>query len=123
MGTTEVTKAQWDATYTYAIANSYSFDNVGSGKASTHPVQTVSWYDVVKWCNAKSQQDGLLPCYYSGAAIYKTGQIFSVTCDFTKNGYRLPIRGRMGEGRARRAERLEFSVGSQYHHPHSGELL
>ena len=90
MGTTEVTKAQWDATYTYAIANSYSFDDPGFGKASNHPVHTVTWYDVVKWCNARSQQDGLLPCYYSGAAIYKTGQLSTVTCDFTKNGYRLP---------------------------------
>ena len=90
MGTTEVTKAQWDATYTYAIANSYSFDNVGSGKASTHPVQAISWYDVVKWCNAKSQQDNLMPCFYADAAIYKTGTVSTVTCDFTKNGYRLP---------------------------------
>ena len=90
MGTTEVTKAQWDATCTYALANSDSFDHVGSGKASAHPVHTVTWFDVVKWCNAKSQQDNLVPCYYAGGAIYKTDPASTVTCDFTKNGYRLP---------------------------------
>lgn len=90
MGTTEVTKAQWDATYTHAIANSYSFNRAGSGKAITHPVHTVSWFDIVKWCNAKSQQDNLDPCYYAGGAIYKKDPASTVTCDFDKNGYRLP---------------------------------
>jgi formylglycine-generating enzyme len=89
MGTTEVTKAQWDSTYSYAMANGYTFDNTGAGKASSHPVQTVSWYDVVKWCNARSQQEGLQPCYTVGGVTYKTGQSVPV-CDFTQNGYRLP---------------------------------
>jgi formylglycine-generating enzyme required for sulfatase activity len=38
---------------------------VGAGKADTHPVQKVSWYDVVKWCNAT----GSLP-YTSPAGAF-----------------------------------------------------
>jgi len=29
----------------------------------THPVQTINWYDAVKWCNARSEKEGLTPCY------------------------------------------------------------
>ncbi|NLX26761.1 MAG: formylglycine-generating enzyme family protein, partial [Lentisphaerae bacterium] len=53
MEQTEVTKVQWDAVYTWAVTNGYSFDHAGSGKAPDHPVHTVSWFDVVKWCNAR----------------------------------------------------------------------
>jgi len=52
-------------------------------------VQTASWFDAVKWCNARSQQDRFAPCYTVGGAVYKTGQSAPV-CDFSKNGYRLP---------------------------------
>jgi formylglycine-generating enzyme required for sulfatase activity len=85
----EVTKAQWDAVYNWAISHGYSFDNTGSGKASNHPVQTVNWYDCVKWCNARSEKAGRTPCYTVGGAVYKTGQS-SPECDFDTNGYRLP---------------------------------
>jgi formylglycine-generating enzyme required for sulfatase activity len=91
MDSTEVTKAQWDEVYGWAINNGYSFDNSGSGKASNHPVHTVNWYDCVKWCNARSQKDGRTPCYTVGGNVYKTGQS-SPTCNFSANGYRLPTR-------------------------------
>jgi len=32
-------------------------------RAKDHPVHTVSWHEVVKWCNAASERDGLKPCY------------------------------------------------------------
>lgn len=87
----EVTKAEWDATAAYASANGYTFSsNAGQGKAADHPVHSVSWYDVVKWCNAKSEQDGLEPCYFNGVAIYKTGSPSTVTWNPVMNGYRLP---------------------------------
>ncbi len=60
-------------------ANGYSFVNAGAGKndVTNHPVQTVDWYDCVKWCNARSQQAGLTPVYYTDAGltqVYKTGE-------------------------------------------------
>ena len=45
---TETTKAQWDDVRTWAVNNGYTDLRVGGGKASNHPVQSVSWWDVVK---------------------------------------------------------------------------
>ena len=91
----ETTKAEWDVVRTWALANGYAFENLGQGKGRDHPVHSVSWYDLVKWCNARSEKEGLVPCYYTNAArtqVYKTGQA-NVTNDqvlWTANGYRLP---------------------------------
>jgi formylglycine-generating enzyme len=92
----EVTKAQWDEVYSWAISNGYNFDNAGSGKAADHPVHTVNWYDVVKWCNARSEKEGRTPAYYTSstrtsANIYRTGQV-NVENDWVRwdSGYRLP---------------------------------
>jgi formylglycine-generating enzyme required for sulfatase activity len=87
---TEVTKDLWDATHAWAIVNGYTFAFSGSGVAGNHPVQTINWYDAIKWCNAKSEQEGLQPCYYVNTAIYRTGTPSSVRWDPTKDGYRLP---------------------------------
>jgi len=90
----EVTSQQWFAVRNWALANGYTF-GAGSGKAATHPVQTVSWYDCVKWCNARSEKEGLTPCYYTSAdqtQIWRIDQInLSNDCvNWTANGYRLP---------------------------------
>ncbi len=90
MDATEVTKAQWDAVYTWAVTNGYGFSNAGSGKASNHPVHGVCWYDCVKWCNARSQKEGRSPCYTNAnGTVYTTGT-FTGGCDWAANGYRLP---------------------------------
>ena len=75
-----------------AIANGYIFDDAGSGKAANHPVQTVDWYDCVKWCNARSVQAGLTPAYYTDAGltqVYQTGDLTPYV-NWNANGYRLP---------------------------------
>ena len=84
-----VTKAQWDTVRTWAISNGYSDLAAGAGKASNHPVQTVSWWDVVKYCNARSQQEGLTPVYTVSGAVMKTGTTAPVV-NWAANGYRLP---------------------------------
>lgn len=89
MGKNEVTKAEWDVVRTWAISNGYTDLGAGAGKASNHPVQTVSWWDVIKWCNAKSQKEGLTPCYTVSGSVMKTGTT-APTVDWTANGYRLP---------------------------------
>jgi formylglycine-generating enzyme required for sulfatase activity len=90
-----VTKAQWDTVRTWAISNGYSDLAVGEGKASNHPVQTISWFQMVKWCNARSQQEGLTPVYYTNdtqTTVYKTGDVnvTNAQVKWTANGYRLP---------------------------------
>jgi len=86
----EVTKAQWDEVYNWAIKNGYSFGNAGLGKAANHPVHTVNWYDVVKWCNARSEKEGKPVSYRVGGIVYRTGQTDEVTCATNVAGYRLP---------------------------------
>jgi sulfatase modifying factor 1 len=46
------------------------------------PVVLVSWYDSVEYCNWRSNQEGLGPCY--------TIRGENVSCDFSADGYRLP---------------------------------
>ncbi len=87
-----VTKSLWDAVYTYATANGFSFDNTGLGKGPSHTVHTVNWYDCVKWANARSERDGLTPVYYTTAVfktVYKTGTD-TPHANWAANGYRLP---------------------------------
>ena len=91
----EVTKALWDEVYAWATAHGYDFDNAGSGTASNHPVQTVSWYDVVKWLNARSERDGRTPVYYTDSGqttVYRTGgvDVAAGAVKWSANGYRLP---------------------------------
>jgi len=91
----EVTKAMWDDVRTWGSNNGYTDLRTGAGKASNHPIQTITWYDAVKWCNARSEKDGLTPCYYTNAAltaVYRTGNtvIDNTMVNWTANGYRLP---------------------------------
>ncbi len=89
MGKYEVTKALWDEVYAWAVVNGYQFDHAGSGKATNHPVQMVNWYEVVKWCNARSQKEGLTACYTTNGGVYRTGN-YSPDCNWSATGYRLP---------------------------------
>ena len=91
----DVTYLFWSNVYSWAIGHGYSFDNAGSGKAPDHPVQTVSWYDCVKWCNARSEMEGRTPCYYTSAAlstVYRTGDLdlSNNWVNWSATGYRLP---------------------------------
>jgi hypothetical protein len=52
-------------------------------------VEDVSWYDVVRWCNAKSEKEGKTPVYQVNGATYKTGQSESIVTT-SANAYRLP---------------------------------
>jgi len=90
MAVNDTTKAQWDTVRTWALTHRYTDLAGGAGKAANHPVQSVTWYDVVKWANAASEKDGLTPCYSVSGAVYRTGQVDAVICDWSANGYRLP---------------------------------
>ena len=60
-----VTYGQWLSVRAYATNNGYVFTQIGQGKAANYPVEDVYWYDSVKWCNARSQQESLTPVYYT----------------------------------------------------------
>ena len=122
----EVSKALWNSVYTWATAHGYSFDDAGTGKFTNHPIHTVNWYDCVKWCNARSEQEGLVPAYYTNAAqtaVYRTGDNDLLT-NYVKwsAGYRLPDGGGMGEGGAGRRRWAAVPVG-QHGFLDPGQLL
>jgi formylglycine-generating enzyme required for sulfatase activity len=88
-----VSWSQWQSVYYWATNHGYGFVNVGAGKAANHPVQTVDWYDCVKWCNARSQQAGKTPVYYTDAGltqVYTNGEVATLYPNWTASGYRLP---------------------------------
>jgi formylglycine-generating enzyme required for sulfatase activity len=89
MGKHEVTKALWEEVRTWAVTNGYTDLATGEGKATNHPVQTVSWWDVIKWCNARSQKDGLTPVYTVNGDVMKTGTTIP-EANWRASGYRLP---------------------------------
>lgn len=77
-GRREVTKALWDEVRQWATNHGYAFENPGVASSGTWPVQQVSWFDAVKWCNARSEKEGFPPAYYTDAAwtsIYRTGEV------------------------------------------------
>jgi formylglycine-generating enzyme required for sulfatase activity len=84
----EVTQELWE---------SVMGSNPSYFKGNRRPVDQVSWYDAVEFCNKFSEKIGLTPAY----TINKDKKDLNnnneydqlkwlVTCDFTTNGYRLP---------------------------------
>ncbi len=94
----EVSKEFWDGVFEWSVANGYSYarasvgnEDAHSGKEANHPVIQVTWYDAVKWCNARSQREGRIPAYYADAAlteVYTSGE--SAPYVRWTDGYRLP---------------------------------
>ncbi|MBI2924641.1 MAG: SUMF1/EgtB/PvdO family nonheme iron enzyme [Verrucomicrobia bacterium] len=89
----EVSRELWLDVYTWAIANGYGLDQRLSD--ANHPVGAITWYNAVKWCNARSEKERLTPCYYTDASkttLYRTGNL-NISNDHVKwdaDGYRLP---------------------------------
>lgn len=102
----EVNMGKWKEVYDWALANGYDFDNPGTSRNGysisnpgtiisnlpPYPVMGINWYDAVKWCNARSEMEGLTPnyAYVLGPSLlsYKTGQRSNLVWRGT--GYRLP---------------------------------
>ncbi|HUU29353.1 MAG TPA: SUMF1/EgtB/PvdO family nonheme iron enzyme [archaeon] len=72
MGRYEITQAQYQA----VIGSNPSYFTGDLNR----PVEQVSWYDAVTFCNKLSEAAGLQSCY----------NLSTWECDFTKSGFRLP---------------------------------
>jgi formylglycine-generating enzyme required for sulfatase activity len=95
----ETKYALWKEVHDWAVVHGYEFDNPGrngsSGQGNNLPVVLVSWYDAVKWLNARSEKEGRTPAFYvddDHANVYRKGRVdlFSAQVKWDSNGYRLP---------------------------------
>ncbi|MBR4247218.1 MAG: formylglycine-generating enzyme family protein [Treponema sp.] len=95
----EVTQSEYNSVME-SNPSSFSSSPASGETQANRPVENVSWYDALVYCNKKSARAGRTPCYkvngnadtsqwnytpHNGNSISGT-----ITCDFTANGYRLP---------------------------------
>jgi len=93
IGKYEVTQKEWKD----IMGTSASLSNPSYYKRDNRPVESISWYDAVKYCNLRSEKEGLTPCYDidktrkdSNNKDKDDDKKWVVKCDFSANGYRLP---------------------------------
>jgi formylglycine-generating enzyme required for sulfatase activity len=78
----EVTQSEWQAVMGW---------NTSWSPGANHPVEMVTWYDAVSYCNQRSAGEGLTAAYRITAATYTQNHITSATVTWNQaaNGYRL----------------------------------
>lgn len=98
IGKYEVTWGEWRKVREWAVTHGYDELNyVGAGRGEFYPVTHVNWYDVLKWCNAKSEMEGKTPVYQTNGTTFKAenngtyaGEPSNLIVNASADGYRLP---------------------------------
>ncbi len=73
----------------------------GYGDGDTYPVYYVSWFNAIEYCNRRSMQEVLTPCYsylsygtnpdnWPAGWNSNSNNAVNVSCNWTAGGYRLP---------------------------------
>ncbi|MBF0501441.1 MAG: formylglycine-generating enzyme family protein [Candidatus Riflebacteria bacterium] len=88
MGTCEVTQMQYKSIT--GINPSHFVASISYSNTASQPVENVSWFDAVRFCNVLSSNQKLTPCYKNGSNSVTITDADMVTCDWNADGYRLP---------------------------------
>ncbi|MDD3045221.1 MAG: formylglycine-generating enzyme family protein [Candidatus Delongbacteria bacterium] len=95
IGKYEVTQKEWQDVMGYNPC----YTSFGLG--DKYPIYNISWYDILVYCNNRSMNEGLTPCYTINGStdpviwgsipeLYPDSTWEAVVCDFNARGYRLP---------------------------------
>jgi formylglycine-generating enzyme required for sulfatase activity len=95
IGRYPVLQEDWEWVRVWGICNGYDL-GAGQANGSFAPVTHVNWYDAVKWCNARSEHEGLEPVYNCEGDIYRKGEFGPsgsklIQQNMNSTGYRLPL--------------------------------
>ena len=79
----EVTESDWQAVMGWSDS---------SPQGENHPVERVTWYDALSYCNQRSTRDGYAPAYTITGATLDGNHVTDATVTWNQgaNGYRLP---------------------------------
>lgn len=101
----EVTRGEYKAVMGSdpSYASAYDKDGnrlTGDDAVKNNPVNNISWYDALVYCNTLSIKENLTPCYsisgstnpddWGSVPSSSNSTWNAATCDFTADGYRLP---------------------------------
>ena len=101
----EVTRGEYKAVMGEdpSYASAYDKDGnrlTGDDAVKNNPVNKISWYDALVYCNTLSIKENLTPCYsisgstnpddWGSVPSSSNSTWNAATCDFTADGYRLP---------------------------------
>ena len=101
----EVTRGEYKAVMGIDPSEAKAYDKdgnelTGDDNVKNNPVNYISWYDALVYCNTRSINEGLTPCYeidgktapkdWGSVPTSRNDTWDAATCDFTADGYRLP---------------------------------